>query len=174
MRVRKRRAVEALTMSSDRRKEPAEITHPTEFDELFGRAYPNPERVGCPSRADLNYSRTAPATDRGSGLRPLKECLALLLGGSRHPEGRRPPPHSHVGSRSRARHRCRYRRLDALERKGSRRHRDSCAAGSATVRNHARGIAVGRPSSLAASAWAGVAVVGLAHRLRARSIRCGG
>jgi hypothetical protein len=40
-------------MSSDRRKGPAQLVHPTEFDELFGRAYPNPDRVGCPPREVL-------------------------------------------------------------------------------------------------------------------------
>jgi hypothetical protein len=81
MRVRKRRAVEALTMSSDRRKEPAEITHPTEFDELFGRAYPNPDRVGCPSRADLIAlaRRQRPIGDPSYD--HIKECSPCYLEG---------------------------------------------------------------------------------------------
>src|SRR5262245_44487758 len=40
-------------MSSDRREGPARLAHPTEFDELFGRGYPNPDRVGCPPREVL-------------------------------------------------------------------------------------------------------------------------
>ena len=81
MRVRTRRAVEALTMSSDRRKDPAEITHPTEFDELFGRAYPNPDRVGCPSRADLIAlaRRQRPIGDPAYD--HIKECSPCYLEG---------------------------------------------------------------------------------------------
>jgi hypothetical protein len=41
------------TMSSDRREGPAQLAHPTEFDELLGRGYPNPDRVGCPPREML-------------------------------------------------------------------------------------------------------------------------
>jgi hypothetical protein len=81
MRVRKRHAVEALTMSSERRKEPAEITHPTEFDELFGRAYPNPDRVGCPWRADLTAlaRRQRPIGDPAYD--HIKECSPCYLEG---------------------------------------------------------------------------------------------
>jgi hypothetical protein len=81
MRVRKRHAVEPLTMPTDRRKEPAEITHPTEFDELFGRAYPNPDRVGCPSRADLIAlaRRQRPIGDPAYD--HIKECSPCYLEG---------------------------------------------------------------------------------------------
>ena len=40
-------------MSSDRREGPAQLARPTELDELFGRGYPNPQRVGCPPRTVL-------------------------------------------------------------------------------------------------------------------------
>ena len=68
-------------MSSDKRKEPAEITHPTEFDELFGRAYPNPDRVGCPSRADLIAlaRRQRPIGDPAYD--HIKECSPCYLEG---------------------------------------------------------------------------------------------
>ena len=68
-------------MSSDKRKEPAEITHPTEFDELFGRAYPNPDRVGCPSRADLIAlaRRQRPIGD--PAYNHIKECSPCYLEG---------------------------------------------------------------------------------------------
>jgi hypothetical protein len=68
-------------MSRDRRKEPAEITHPTEFDELFGRAYPNPDRVGCPSRADLIglARRRRPIGDPAYD--HIKECSPCYLEG---------------------------------------------------------------------------------------------
>ena len=68
-------------MSRDRRKEPAEITHPTEFDELFGRAYPNPDRVGCPSRADLIglARRQRPIGDPAYD--HIKECSPCYLEG---------------------------------------------------------------------------------------------
>jgi hypothetical protein len=81
MRVRKRRRVEALTMSSDRRKEPDEITHPSEFDELFGRGYPNPDRVGCPSRTDLIAlaRRHRPIGDPAYD--HIKECSPCYLEG---------------------------------------------------------------------------------------------
>lgn len=68
-------------MSSDRRKEPVELTRPTEFDELFGRGYPNPDRVGCPSRMDLiSLARRQrpigdPAYDH------IKECSPCYLEG---------------------------------------------------------------------------------------------
>jgi hypothetical protein len=81
MRVRKRTRALALTMSSDRRKEPTEITRPSEFDELFGRAYPNPDRVGCPSRADLIAlaRRQRPIGDPAYD--HIKECSPCYLEG---------------------------------------------------------------------------------------------
>ena len=68
-------------MSSDRRKEPAEITRPTEFDELFGRGYPNPDRVGCPSRTDLIAlaRRQRPIGDPAYD--HIKECSPCYLEG---------------------------------------------------------------------------------------------
>ena len=81
MRVGKRRVVEALTMSIDRRKEPAEIAHPSEFDELFGRGYPNPDRVGCPSQATLIAlaRRQRPIGD--AAYDHIKECSPCYLEG---------------------------------------------------------------------------------------------
>jgi hypothetical protein len=68
-------------MSSDRRKEPAEITRPTEFDRLFGRGYPNPDRVGCPSRTDLIAlaRRQRPLGDPAYD--HIKECSPCYLEG---------------------------------------------------------------------------------------------
>jgi len=68
-------------MSSDRRKESAEITHPTEFDALFGRGYPNPDRVGCPSRTDLIAlaRRQRPIGDPAYD--HIKECSPCYLEG---------------------------------------------------------------------------------------------
>jgi hypothetical protein len=68
-------------MSSDRREGPARLAHPTEFDELFGRGYPNPNRVGCPPREVLvSLARRErpiddPAYDR------IKECSPCYLEG---------------------------------------------------------------------------------------------
>ncbi len=68
-------------MSSDRRDGPARLAHPTELDELFGRAYPNPERVGCPPR-DVLVSlarRERPIGDPAYD--HLKECSPCYLEG---------------------------------------------------------------------------------------------
>ena len=68
-------------MSSERREGPAQLAHPTEADELFGRAYPNPDRVGCPSREVLvSLARRErpigdPAYDH------IKECSPCYLEG---------------------------------------------------------------------------------------------
>ena len=68
-------------MSSDRREGPAQLAHPTELDELFGRGYPNPERVGCPPRKVLiSLARRErpigdPAYDH------IKECSPCYLEG---------------------------------------------------------------------------------------------
>ena len=68
-------------MSSDRREGRAQLAHPTEADELFGRAYPNPDRVGCPSREDLIAlaRRERPIGD--SAYNHLKECSPCYLEG---------------------------------------------------------------------------------------------
>jgi hypothetical protein len=68
-------------MSSDRREGPAHLAHPTEFDEVFGRGYPNPDRVGCPPREVLvSLARRErpigdPAYDH------IKECSPCYLEG---------------------------------------------------------------------------------------------
>jgi hypothetical protein len=68
-------------MSSDRREGPARLAHPTELDELFGRGYPNPDRVGCPPREVLvSLARRErpigdPAYDH------IKECSPCYLEG---------------------------------------------------------------------------------------------
>jgi hypothetical protein len=68
-------------MSSDRRDGPARLARPTEFDELFGRGYPNPDRVGCPPREVLvSLARRErpigdPAYDH------IKECSPCYLEG---------------------------------------------------------------------------------------------
>jgi hypothetical protein len=68
-------------MSSDRREGPAQLAHPTEFDEVFGRGYPNPDRVGCPAREVLvSLARRErpigdPAYDH------IKECSPCYLEG---------------------------------------------------------------------------------------------
>jgi hypothetical protein len=68
-------------MSTDRRGGRAPLAHPTEADELFGRAYPNPDRVGCPSQEVLvSLARRErpigdPAYDH------LKECSPCYLEG---------------------------------------------------------------------------------------------
>lgn len=68
-------------MSSDRREGPARLARPTEFDELFGRGYPNPDRVGCPPREVLvSLARRErpigdPAYDH------IKECSPCYLEG---------------------------------------------------------------------------------------------
>ena len=68
-------------MSSDRRERPKQLAHPTEFDELFGRGYPNPDRVGCPPREVLvSLARRErpigdPAYDH------IKECSPCYLEG---------------------------------------------------------------------------------------------
>jgi hypothetical protein len=68
-------------MSSDRRERPAQLAHPTEFDELFGRGYPNPDRVGCPSRDDLIAlaRRERPIGDPAYD--HIKECSPCYLEG---------------------------------------------------------------------------------------------
>jgi hypothetical protein len=68
-------------MSSDRREPQDQLAHRTEFDELFGRGYPNPERVGCPSR-DLLISlarRERPIGDPAYD--HIKECSPCYLEG---------------------------------------------------------------------------------------------
>src|SRR5687768_8554782 len=68
-------------MSSDRREGPAQLAHPTDLDELFGRGYPNPDRVGCPPREVLvSLARRErpigdPAYDH------IKECSPCYLEG---------------------------------------------------------------------------------------------
>jgi hypothetical protein len=68
-------------MSSDRREGLARLAHPTEFDDLFGRGYPNPDRVGCPPREVLvSLARRErpigdPAYDH------IKECSPCYLEG---------------------------------------------------------------------------------------------
>jgi hypothetical protein len=68
-------------MSSDRQDHEGHLKHPTEFDELFGRAYPNPNRVGCPPRADLIAlaRRERPLGDPAYD--HLKECSPCYLEG---------------------------------------------------------------------------------------------
>jgi hypothetical protein len=68
-------------MSTDRREGRAPLAHPTEADELFGRAYPNPDRVGCPSREDLIAlaRRERPIGD--PAYNHLKECSPCYLEG---------------------------------------------------------------------------------------------
>ncbi len=68
-------------MSSDRRERPTQLAHPTEFDELFGRGYPNPDRVGCPPR-DVLVSlarRERPIDD--PAYNHIKECSPCYLEG---------------------------------------------------------------------------------------------
>ena len=68
-------------MSSDRREGPARLAHPTELDELFGRGYPNPDRVGCPPR-DVLVSlarRERPIGDPAYD--HVKECSPCYLEG---------------------------------------------------------------------------------------------
>lgn len=68
-------------MSTDRREGRAPLAHPTEADELFGRAYPNPDRVGCPSREDLIAlaRRERPIGD--PAYNHIKECSPCYLEG---------------------------------------------------------------------------------------------
>jgi hypothetical protein len=68
-------------MSSDRREGPAKLAHPTEFDEVFGRGYPNPDRVGCPPREVLVSlaRRERPIGD--PAYNHLKECSPCYLEG---------------------------------------------------------------------------------------------
>jgi hypothetical protein len=68
-------------MSSDRREGPAKLAHPTEFDEVFGRGYPNPDRVGCPPREVLVSlaRRDRPIGD--PAYNHLKECSPCYLEG---------------------------------------------------------------------------------------------
>jgi hypothetical protein len=68
-------------MSSDRREEPARLARPTEFDELFGRGYPNPDRVGCPPREVLLSlaRRERPIDDPAYD--HIKECSPCYLEG---------------------------------------------------------------------------------------------
>jgi hypothetical protein len=81
VRVRKRRLIDALTMPSDRRQPPAQLAHPSELDELFGRGYPNPDRVGCPSREELVAlaRRERPIAD--PAYNHIKECSPCYLEG---------------------------------------------------------------------------------------------
>ena len=68
-------------MSSDRREGPAQLAHPTEFDEVFGRGYPNPDRVGC-RRRDVLVSlarRERPIGD--PAYNHIKECSPCYLEG---------------------------------------------------------------------------------------------
>jgi hypothetical protein len=68
-------------MSSDRREGLARLAHPTEFDELFGRGYPNPDRVGCPPR-DVLVSlarRERPIDD--PAYNHIKECSPCYMEG---------------------------------------------------------------------------------------------
>src|SRR5262245_42458463 len=68
-------------MSSDRREGRTQLAYPTEADEVFGRAYPNPDRVGCPAREVLiSLARRErpigdPAYDH------IKECSPCYLEG---------------------------------------------------------------------------------------------
>jgi hypothetical protein len=68
-------------MSSDRREGQTRLAHSTEFDEVFGRGYPNPDRVGCPPREVLvSLARRErpigdPAYDH------IKECSPCYLEG---------------------------------------------------------------------------------------------
>ena len=68
-------------MSSDRRERPAQLAHPTEFDEVFGRGYPNPNRVGCPPREVLVSlaRRERPIGD--PAYNHIKECSPCYLEG---------------------------------------------------------------------------------------------
>jgi hypothetical protein len=68
-------------MSSDQREGPTQLAHPSEFDELFGRGYPNPDRVGCPSRQDLIAlaRRERPIGDPAYD--HIKECSPCYLEG---------------------------------------------------------------------------------------------
>jgi hypothetical protein len=68
-------------MSSDRRERQTRLAHPTEFDEVFGRGYPNPDRVGCPSREDLITlaRRERPIGDPAYD--HIKECSPCYLEG---------------------------------------------------------------------------------------------
>ena len=68
-------------MSSDRREGRAQLAHPTEADELFGRGYPNPDRVGCPPREVLISlaRRERPIGDPAYS--HIKECSPCYLEG---------------------------------------------------------------------------------------------
>ena len=68
-------------MSSDRREGRTRLAHPTEFDELFGRGYPNPDRVGCPPREVLVSlaRRERPIDDPAYD--HIKECSPCYLEG---------------------------------------------------------------------------------------------
>jgi hypothetical protein len=68
-------------MSSDRREGPTRLAHPTEFDELFGRGHPNPDRVGCPPREVLVSlaRRERPIDDPAYD--HIKECSPCYLEG---------------------------------------------------------------------------------------------
>jgi hypothetical protein len=70
-----------LKMSSDRREGLAQLAHPTDADELFGRGYPNPDRVGCPPREVLVSlaRRERPIDDPAYD--HLKECSPCYLEG---------------------------------------------------------------------------------------------
>jgi hypothetical protein len=68
-------------MSSDRREGLAQLAHPTDADELFGRGYPNPDRLGCPPREVLVSlaRRERPIDDPAYD--HLKECSPCYLEG---------------------------------------------------------------------------------------------
>ena len=68
-------------MSSDRREGQTRLAHPTEFDEVFGRGYPNPDRVGCPPREVLVSlaRRERPIDDPAYD--HIKECSPCYLEG---------------------------------------------------------------------------------------------
>jgi hypothetical protein len=66
-------------MSSHLRGELAGLKHPDEIDEVFGRAHPNPERIGCPSHEVLVAlaRRERPMGDPAYG--HLAECSPCYL-----------------------------------------------------------------------------------------------
>ena len=66
-------------MSSQQHNELARLRRPDEIDEVFGRANPNPERIGCPSHDVLVAlaRRARPISDRAYD--HLTECSACYL-----------------------------------------------------------------------------------------------
>jgi hypothetical protein len=68
-------------MSSDRREGPAQLAHPTEFDEVFGRGYPNPDRVGCPPREVLVALARKERPIGDPAYDHIKECSPCYLEG---------------------------------------------------------------------------------------------